>query len=37
MGARPLNTQIIGEAIEAIYPPRYATAEPIFPIPEIDA
>lgn len=36
-GARPLNTQIIGDAIETIYPPRYATAAPVFPIPEIDA
>lgn len=34
-GARPLNTQILGDDIETIYPPHFATAEPVFPIPKI--
>lgn len=32
-GARPLNTQILGDNIEVIYPAEYATADPVFPIP----
>ncbi len=32
-GARPLNTQIIGNDIEVIYPGEYATAEAVFPVP----
>jgi branched-chain amino acid transport system substrate-binding protein len=32
-GARPLNTQILGNEIEVIYPAEYATADAIFPVP----
>jgi len=33
-GARPLTTQILGDSIEVIHPPEYATAEPVFPVPD---
>jgi branched-chain amino acid transport system substrate-binding protein len=32
-GARPLNTQILGNDIEVIYPGEYATADAVFPVP----
>ena len=32
-GARSLNTQILGDDIEVIYPAEYATAEAVFPVP----
>ena len=34
-GARTLNTQILGDDIEVIYPAEYATAEAVFPIPKM--
>jgi branched-chain amino acid transport system substrate-binding protein len=33
-GAQPINTQIRGANIEVIYPKEFATAEPVFPIPQ---
>ena len=32
-GARPVNTQVRGEAIEVIFPAEFASAEPVFPVP----
>ena len=33
-GARPLITQILENDIKVIYPPEYATAEAVFPVPQ---
>ncbi|MCB9947820.1 MAG: ABC transporter substrate-binding protein [Rhodospirillaceae bacterium] len=33
-GARPVNTQILGDDIEVIFPTEVASAEPVFPMPE---
>ena len=32
-GARPINTQIQGMKVEVVYPPEYATAKMVFPVP----
>jgi branched-chain amino acid transport system substrate-binding protein len=32
-GATPINTQVLNNQIEVIYPAEYATAKPIFPAP----
>lgn len=32
-GARPVNTQILGDNIEVIFPEDFASAEPVFPMP----
>ncbi len=32
-GAAPVNTQVIGNIIEVIFPESFASAEPVFPVP----
>jgi branched-chain amino acid transport system substrate-binding protein len=32
-GAAPVNTQVIGNDIQVILPPAFATAKPVFPMP----
>jgi len=32
-GARPINTQVLKNQIEVIYPAQYATAKAVFPVP----
>ena len=33
LGATPVNTQIMGDDIQVIYPEDFASAEPVFPMP----
>jgi branched-chain amino acid transport system substrate-binding protein len=32
-GAQPANTQILKSNVEVIYPPEFASAKAVFPIP----
>src|SRR5262249_18399617 len=32
-GAGPVNTQVLGNDIQVIFPPAFATAKPVFPVP----
>ena len=32
-GAQPINTQVQKMAIQTIFPERFASAKPIFPVP----
>jgi branched-chain amino acid transport system substrate-binding protein len=32
-GAAPVNTQVLGNDIQVIFPPTFATAKPVFPVP----
>ncbi|GGF73361.1 branched-chain amino acid ABC transporter substrate-binding protein [Paracoccus acridae] len=34
VNSQPVNTQIRGEEIELVFPEEYATAEPVFPVPQ---
>jgi branched-chain amino acid transport system substrate-binding protein len=34
VNSQPVNTQIRGEEIELVFPEAYATAEPVFPVPQ---
>lgn len=33
VNSQPVNTQIRGDEIELVFPEKYATAEPVFPVP----
>jgi branched-chain amino acid transport system substrate-binding protein len=32
-GAAPVNTQVLGNDIQVIFPQTFATAKPVFPMP----
>jgi len=32
-GAAPVNTQVLGNDIQVIFPQAFATAKPVFPVP----
>ena len=32
-GAQPVNTQVLGDNIEVIFPKEFASADPVFPMP----
>src|SRR5262249_47997908 len=34
-GAAPVNTQVLGNDIQVIFPQTFATAKPVFPIPPV--